>query len=97
MPAPLTASDRLARTPPAEPGGHIEINEEILGGTPVIRGTRITVYAIDGRLSGGDTVEEIVGDYAPMLSREAVEAAALYARNHPLAGRLGGRPWRRSE
>lgn len=65
---------------------------DILGGTPVIRGTRISVYALLGRLNGGDSVEEILGDY-PSLSREAVETAAIYARSHPLVGRPGGRPW----
>jgi uncharacterized protein (DUF433 family) len=65
---------------------------EILGGTPVIRGTRVSVYSILGRLNGGDSVEEILEDH-PNLSREAVETAAIYARSHPLVGRPGGRPW----
>lgn len=67
-------------------------DEEILGGTPVIRGTRLSVYAILGRLKGDDSVEDIVADY-PGLTREAVEVAAIYARSHPLVGRPGGRPW----
>lgn len=65
---------------------------EILGGTPVIRGTRLSVYAIRGRLDGGDTIEAILEDY-PHLTRDMVEAAAIYARSHPLVGRPGGRPW----
>lgn len=67
----------------------------IQGGTPVIRGTRITVYAILGRIDGGEGVEEILEDY-PYLTRDAVEAAATYARAHPLVGRPGDRPWRRA-
>lgn len=65
---------------------------EILGGTPVIRGTRLSVYAIRGRLDGGDTIEDILADY-PHLTRDLIDAAAIYARSHPLVGRPGGRPW----
>lgn len=67
-------------------------DEAILGGTPVIRGTRLSVHAVRGRLDGGDTVEDILEDY-PHLTREIVEAAVIYARAHPLVGRPGGRPW----
>jgi len=70
----------------------IAIDPEIMGGTPVIRGTRMTVYSVLGKLDGGDTVEDILSDH-PHLSREAIETAALYARTHPLVGRPGGRPW----
>lgn len=73
----------------------IEVNPEIMGGTPVIKGTRITVYSVLGRLSGTDTVETILEDY-PTLSREAIETAELYARTHPMVGRPGGRPWTRA-
>ena len=69
----------------------IEINPDIMGGTPVIRGTRMTVYSVLGRLSGGDTVEDLLEDF-PYLSPEAIETAALYARTHPLLGRPAGRP-----
>ena len=67
-------------------------DEEILGGTPVIRGTRISVYSILGRLTHGDAVADLLSDY-PELTAESVEAAAIFARSHPLVGRPGGRPW----
>ncbi|MGZ8363817.1 MAG: DUF433 domain-containing protein [Caulobacteraceae bacterium] len=70
----------------------ISQDEDILGGTPVIRGTRISVYSILGRLDGGDTVDEVLEDY-PGLSRDSVETAVIFARSHPLVGRPGGRPW----
>lgn len=70
----------------------IMIDPEIMGGTPVLRGTRITVYSVLGRLDGGDSIDDIVEDY-PELTREAIETAALYARTHPLVGRPAGRPW----
>jgi uncharacterized protein (DUF433 family) len=72
---------------------HIVVDPEILGGTPVIRGTRLTAYAVSARLADGEHVEDILEDY-PVLTREAVEAADVYARTHPLRGRPAGRPWR---
>ena len=70
---------------------HIEVNPDIMGGTPVLRGTRATVYAVLGRIDGGDSIEDIITDN-PHLMREAIETAALYARTHPFVGRPGGRP-----
>ena len=71
---------------------HIAIDPDIMGGTPVLRGTRMTVYSVLGRIDGGDSVEDILDDN-PHLTREAVETAALFARTHPIVGRPGGRPW----
>jgi uncharacterized protein (DUF433 family) len=70
----------------------IVIDETIKGGTPVIRGTRITVYSVLGRVEHGETIEDILKDN-PDLSREAIEIAITYARTHPLTERPGGRPW----
>jgi uncharacterized protein (DUF433 family) len=67
----------------------------IMGGTPTIRGTRITAQSILGRLEGGDSVESVLEDY-PYLDRETVEAAALYAKANPLRGRPSGKLWRRA-
>lgn len=72
---------------------HLVTDEAILGGTPVIRGTRLTVYAVLGRLEGGDTIADLVEDY-PDIPPAAFHAAETYARTHPLRGRPAGRPWR---
>ena len=71
----------------------IKSHPDILGGTPVIDGTRIPVYAVLGRFQGGDTLQDLIDDY-PDVPPEAFEAAELYARAHPLRGRPSGRPWR---
>ncbi len=42
---------------------YIKSDPEILGGTPVIDGTRIPVYAVLGRLQYGDTLEDLLDDY----------------------------------
>lgn len=67
----------------------------ILGGTPVIRGTRLTAQAILGRVQGGDTVASLLEDY-PYLDRDTVEAAALWALANPARGRPRGRLCRRA-
>lgn len=70
----------------------IVADEAIKGGNPVIRGTRMTVYSVLGRVEHGESIDEILRDN-PDLSREAIETAITYARTHPLMGRPGGRPW----
>jgi len=77
------------------PTNRIEINPKVMLGKPVIRGTRITVYSVLGRIQHGETVDDILDDN-PDLSREAIEAAITFARTHPLVGRPGGRPWTRA-
>jgi len=68
---------------------------ELMGGTPVLRGTRITARSILGRIEGGDSVETILEDY-PYLDPEGIEAAALYAKANPPRGRPAGRLCRRA-
>ena len=70
----------------------ITVNPKVMTGKPVIRGTRLTVYSVLGRLEGGDTVADLVEDY-PGIPEAAFLAAATYARTHPLRGRPSGRPW----
>jgi uncharacterized protein (DUF433 family) len=67
----------------------------VKGGTPVIRGTRLSVYALRGRIEDGDTAAGILKEY-PYLSEEQLEAALLYAHANPLRGRPMGKPWRRT-
>ena len=73
---------------------HITSDSEIFGGVPIIKGTRIPVYAVSGRLADGDTVDDLLEDY-PEIPREAFVAADIYARTHPERGRpvAAGRPW----
>ena len=92
--------DKLANEPfeaavryRASRDAHIVSDPETLGGTPVIRGTRITVYSVLGRLQDGESVDDLAADN-PDIPCDAFEAAAIFARAHPLRGRPGGRPWR---
>jgi len=70
----------------------IRMDENIKGGTPVIRGTRMSVYSVAGRVAHGESIDDIQKDN-PDLDREALEAAVAYAKANPLVGRPGGRPW----
>ena len=70
----------------------VRVDEDIKGGTPVIRGTRMSVYSVAGRLAHGDTIEEILKENSA-LRREALKAALEYANANPLVGRPGVRPW----
>ena len=56
----------------------IEINNEIMLGKPIIKGTRITIELILDKLSAGESVEQILQAY-PKLVREDVLAALSYA------------------
>ena len=53
-------------------------NPEILGGKPVIEGTRISVEHVLGLLANGMTNEEIIAEY-PILSEESIRAVLAYA------------------
>lgn len=64
---------------------------EIMGGTPVFRGTRIPVDLVASMTAQGGSVEEILEGY-PALSREQVELARLYVAAFPRRGRPSRRP-----
>ena len=56
----------------------IVANAEILGGKPVIEGTRISVEHVLGLLANGMTNEEIIESY-PILSEDSIRAVLGYA------------------
>jgi uncharacterized protein (DUF433 family) len=64
----------------------VSMDDEILGGTPIIRGTRVPVYDVAASVAAGYPMERILASY-PSLSREQVELAALYAEANPQRGR----------
>jgi len=68
------------------------VDEKILGGAPVFRGTRIPVAMIANMLAAGDTVEQIAAGY-PNLTEEQISLAPLWLELHPQKGRPPKRPW----
>jgi len=57
----------------------IIVDPLIKGGKPVIKGTRVPVELIVGKLAGGLTYEEIMAEYD--LKKEDILAALRYAAN----------------
>jgi len=60
---------------------------DILGGTPVFRGTRVPFQALLDYLEGGQTIQEFVDDF-PTVSLEAAISALELAKSL-LVGQLG--------
>ncbi len=56
----------------------IVANPGILGGKPIVEGTRISVEQVLGLLAKGMTNEEIIESY-PILSEESIRAVLGYA------------------
>ena len=73
---------------------YIAVDPAIMGGTPCIRGTRITVYAIEARIAGGEAMSAILSDYRNLTTAE-IEAAVAYAARLPFVEDPDGRPWRK--
>jgi uncharacterized protein (DUF433 family) len=61
-----------------EPIYRISIDQEVLSGKPVIKGTRIPVYLIIQLLANGLTEKEILKQY-PTLKKQDIKAALVYA------------------
>ena len=55
-------------------------NLEILGGTPVFRGTRVSIQTLFDYLEGGETIEDFLEGF-PTVSREAAIAALEEAKD----------------
>ncbi len=62
----------------------IVIDPAIMGGKPVIRGTRIPVEIVLRKLGAGMTAEEIIVDH-PRLTTDDIHAAQSFAADY-LAG-----------
>jgi len=59
-------------------------NPNILGGTPVFRGTRVPVQTLFDYIEGGETLEEFLKGF-PTVSRESALAALEEAKHLLLA------------
>jgi uncharacterized protein (DUF433 family) len=62
----MNYQDRIVRDP------------QIVGGEPVLKGTRVTLKTVLGSLAEGATTEQILADF-PTLSEEDVRAAIAFA------------------
>jgi uncharacterized protein (DUF433 family) len=78
----LRRARRLASTDP-----------KLMGGSPVFRGTRVSVHMIAMMLEQGDTLEGLLEAY-PSLTAEMIRLAPIYAHAYPLQGRPRAQAWR---
>ena len=66
----------------------VQTDPEILGGTPVFRGTRVPVKNLLDYLAAGDSLDQFLDDF-PTVKREQAVAALELARDlltFPLTG-----------
>lgn len=59
----------------------IEMNPHIMGGKPVIRGTRVPVEMVLRKLGTGMTPEEIIADH-PRLILDDIRASQAFAADY---------------
>lgn len=57
----------------------VNIDPEILHGTPVFKGTRVPIDTLFDYLATGDSLDEFLEDF-PSVKREQAEMAIDYAR-----------------
>jgi uncharacterized protein (DUF433 family) len=77
----------------AKARGMVSSTPEVLGGTPVFKGTRIPVHDVADMLANGDRPAAIVKAY-PQLDADRVRLASIYAQAYPARGRPRTKPRR---
>jgi uncharacterized protein (DUF433 family) len=71
----------IPREAPMTKHERIEINPEIMGGRPVIRGTRLPVEIVLRKLGAGMAPEAITADH-PRLTLDDIHAAQAFAADY---------------
>ena len=66
---------------------------DVMGGDPVLRGTRVPAHMIAELIAKGSTPTELIEGY-PRLTPEMIRLALVYAAAYPLRGRPRRQPWR---
>lgn len=56
----------------------ITVDPRLFGGKPIVRGLRIAVEHVLGKLAAGETSENLLKEY-PFLEPEDIQACLLYA------------------
>ena len=55
----------------------IHIDSEILGGTPVFRGTRVPIETLFDHLEDGISMDEFLSDFPSVTRKQAIEVLEL--------------------
>ena len=76
------------KAPSVNLGDEVSVKDpDVLGGTPVLCGTRVPFQALLDYLEGGQTLDEFIDDF-PTVTREAA-ISALELAKFVLVGQLG--------
>ena len=78
------ANERMRRLEAAR--AVVVSDPEILGGTPVLRGTRVPVYDVAACVTAGDSMQDILEAY-PSINADKIGLAAIFAEANPVRGR----------
>jgi uncharacterized protein (DUF433 family) len=73
----------------------LEVNAEVQGGEPVIRGTRVPIRGLAKQIEAGETMDVLREEYE-YIDPAAFEFAVMWANANPRRGRPA-RPWRDAE
>lgn len=61
-------------------GSVIDVNPQVMGGTPVFRGTRVPIQTLLDYLEGGHPLSEFLDDF-PTVNREQAVALLEHAKH----------------
>ena len=92
---PAARAVRLGLSRLSKARGIVSSTPDVLGGTPVFKGTRIPVHHIADMLANGDRSAAILKAF-PHLDEEKIRLAAIYALAYPPRGRPRTKSSRRS-
>jgi uncharacterized protein (DUF433 family) len=70
---------------------YVEVDAGKMGGTPVVKGTRVPVRTLAQLVEGGESRKALKEDY-PHISEEAYDVAVLWAKGNPRRGRPAMEP-----
>lgn len=51
----------------------IQIDPEVMGGTPVFRGTRVPIQTLFDYIEGEDTIEEFLEDFPSVTKKQVLQ------------------------
>ena len=72
---------------------HIEVNENILVGKPIIKGTRLSVEHVIDLFASGWTEQQILDNY-PRLTKKDLQAIFIYIQEGLKDGLMFNKPLR---
>jgi uncharacterized protein (DUF433 family) len=58
-----------------------ESSPEIMGGTPVFKGTRVPVQTLIDYLEGGDSINDFLSDFPTVAKEQVMDALELMREN----------------